>query len=415
MTKSKLGRVLLSAAIAFALWLYVITVVNPNSEDTYYNIPVALQGEALLENNGMMIITEEKPTVTLVLSGNRSDLNKVNSSNITVVADLSKIYEAGIAELDYSISFPGDIAYGALSVQSRYPDSVVLEVERKIQKEIPVNIQYKGSVSTDFIVDKENKILDYSMVTIAGPQSVIDQITQAIIEVDLEGRNVSFSESYRYTLCDAEGKPVDAEKVDTNVAEVNLTLYIQRVKELPLVVTVVDGGGATEDTSDIKLEPSTIKVSGSDIVLEGLTELNLGTINLGELLQDTTLEFPINLPAGVTSLTPDLHEISVVVKFPDLITKTLTVNEIQAVNVPEGMEVEFLTQTLNVKVRGDSALVSRMSASNIIVTVDFASAQLGSYTVKPTITMKGAYSKVGAIGNYSVSVTLREAVAEEEP
>lgn len=409
MTKNRVLSTLLAVSIAFVLWVYVITVVSPNSEDTFYNIPVVLQGEPMMESYGLMNVTENIPTVTLKLSGNRSDLNKVNSSNITVVVDLSKVYEAGTHHLRYSISYPGDIPSGAFKEESRYPGTITLEVERRIKKDVPVIINYVGELSEDFIVDKENKILDYNTVSVSGPESVVEQITQAIIDVDLTDKNVSFSDNYRYTLCDAQGEPVDAQKVETNVAQVNLTLYIERVKELPLVLTVVPGGGATEETSDIKIDPATIKVSGSDLVMEKLTEINLGTINLGELLEDTDMSFAIVLPEGVKFMDPEVQTAAVSLKFPNLTTRTMTVTAIQAVNVPEGMEVEFLTKSLNITVRGERNLIRNMVTADIIVTVDFSDAQLGSYTIKPNITMSNAYSNVGAIGNYSVSVTVRSA------
>ena len=407
MTKNRLLSTLLAVSVAFVLWVYVITVVSPNSEDTFYNIPVVLQGEPMLESYGLMNVTDNVPTVTLKLSGNRSDLNKVNSSNITLVADLSKVYEAGTAHLRYSISYPGDVPSGAFKVESQYPGTITIEVERKIKKDIPVNIRYVGELSEEFIVDKENKILDYNTVTVVGPESVINQITQAVIDVDLTDKTVSFSDNYRYSLCDEQGEPVDAQKVETNVALINLTLYIERVKELPLVLTVVDGGGATQQTSEITIDPATIKVSGSDLVMENLTELNLGTINLGEQLEDTELSFAIVLPEGVKFMNPDVQTATVSLKFPNLGIRTLTVSDIQAINVPSGMDVEFLVQSLNVTLRGEKELIKNIVPPDVAVVVDFTDAQLGSYTIKPNIVLSNTYSAVGAIGTYSVSVTVR--------
>lgn len=413
MTKNRVLSTILAVTIAFILWVYVITVVSPNSEDTFYNIPVVLQGEPMMESYGLMNVTENIPTVTLKLSGNRSDLNKVNSSNITVVVDLSKVYEAGTHHLRYSISYPGDIPSGAFKEESRYPGTITLEVERKIKKEVPVNINYLGELSEDFIVDMENKILDNNTVMVSGPESVVEQITQAVIDVDLTGKNVSFSDNYRYTLCNEAGEPVDAKKVETNVAQINLTLYIERLKELPLVVTVVSGGGATEETSQIKIDPATVKVFGSDLVMEKLTEINLGTINLGEQLEDADMEFAIELPEGVKFMDPDVQVAKVSLKFPNLTTRVMTITAFQAVNVPEGTEVEFLTKSLDITIRGEKNLLKNMVTADVIVTVDLTDAQLGNYTVKPNITMGSAYSSVGAIdNNYSILITLRSSVEQ---
>ena len=96
--KSKLLRVLLALVIAVGLWLYVITVEQPESEKTYYDIPVVLQNESILAERGMMIVSE-RPTVTLTLAGTRTNLNTLNESNINVICNVSSIVTAGTHEL----------------------------------------------------------------------------------------------------------------------------------------------------------------------------------------------------------------------------------------------------------------------------------------------------------------------------
>ena len=89
--KSNFVRLALAVLISFALWLYVISVVSPESEETFYDIPVSYQND-ILEERGLMIVSET-PTVTLKLKGNRSDLNELNANNITILVDLAAIRE----------------------------------------------------------------------------------------------------------------------------------------------------------------------------------------------------------------------------------------------------------------------------------------------------------------------------------
>lgn len=404
--KNKLLTALLSVAIALGLWLYVVTVVSPNSDKHYYNIPVSLQGEVVLRERGLMITTTQLPTVSLHLEGNRTDLNKLNSSNITIALDVSKIGEAGTHSLTYTPTFPGDVPNNAITVLSRTPDSITIEVEERISKSVPVDIQYGGSLSEGYMADKENKELDYEQVNITGPKSVIDQIAMARIEVDLTDRVESINEQLRYSLCNEKGEPVDAALVTTDVEAVTLTLKILRVKEISLTVEIIDGGGATQATSDISIEPQTIRVSGSDTLLEDMESLELGTINLGEIPGDQTLTFPIKLPEGVTNET-GVVEATVEVRFPDLGSANLTVTNIQAVNVPEGLEVDLITQILEIQVRGPKASIEKVTASDITVKVDFANEQIGTATVKAEITID--IDGVGAVGTYNITATLREA------
>lgn len=404
--KNKILTALLSVVIALAMWLYVVTVVSPNSDKHFYNIPVTLQSEVVLQERGLMITTVDLPDVSLHLEGNRTDLNKLNSSNITIAVDVSRIGEPGKHSLTYTPIYPGDVANNSITVLNRAPGTITLVVEERISKEVPVDILYNGALSEDYMADKENKVLDHESINITGPKSVVDQIAMARIEVDLNDRVESISEEFRYTLCNEKGEPVDAALVTTDAEAVSLTLRIVRVKQIDLVITVIDGGGATHETSSITIEPQTIRVSGSDNLLEGLDSLELGTINLGEMLADEILTFPIKLPEGINNETGVL-EATVDVKFPELATKTLKVKDFQAVNVPAGLKADIITQMLEIQIRGPKKRIEKIKAEDVTVTVDLANEQAGTTTVKATITINA--DDVGAVGTYNITLTLRKA------
>ena len=57
--KNKILTILLSVGLAVALWLYVVTVVSPNSDKHYYNIPITIQSEIMLQDRGLMITNRE--------------------------------------------------------------------------------------------------------------------------------------------------------------------------------------------------------------------------------------------------------------------------------------------------------------------------------------------------------------------
>lgn len=401
--KNKVIYALLSAVIAFGLWLYVITVVNPEAEQTFYDVPVVLTNESVLKDKGLMIAYDTQPKVTLVLRGNRTDLNRLRNSDITVLADLSRINVGGDQNLSYSIGFPGEFADNAFEVLSQAPDKVALSIVEWGSKEVDVNVNYTGSVALDYIVDKDGIQLDYEKVTITGPRSVIDQITQARVDVDLTGRDQTFNESFRYTLCNANGVPVDAAQVKTNVAEVNMTLRILRVKEVQLLLDVKYGGGANVNTTQIKIDPLTIKVAGSEALLQNLNSLTLGTVNLADLTEDTTLTFPITLTEGLTNLS-GMTEATVTITFPELEVKTLSVTKIQVSNAPENMMVNVGTQVCTVTVRGPKAQIDAISEEHLTIRVDLTNAELGENMYAAQVYVDGAFPGVGVLGTYNILV-----------
>lgn len=407
MNKKNILYLLLSIVLAFVLWLYVITVVSPESEETFYDVPVVLKDREMLEEKELMLILEEDPTVTLKLIGNRTDLVRLNKSNITVMADLSRIYEPGEHALSYDVSYPADVGSGAIGLQSKTPDTIRLTVERKIiDKPVDLVVDAKGAVPSDCIVQEE--IFSSRQVLISGPKSVVDQITQARITVDYTDKEKTFSQTLKPTLCDDQGAPVDAQLVETDVGSVEVTVVVQKIKEVTLKVKVKDGGGATEMTSDIVIEPAKIKVSGTEEDLDGLDSLELGTINLADYSLDTTKEFAIKLPAGVKDLGNN-ETATVSIKFPDLNIAELTVTKFEAINVPEGLEEEILAQALTVRIRGPKTQMAQITGDDVKIVVDLKDCQTGTFNATAMVVItNSAYSTAGALGSYSVTVSLTE-------
>ena len=411
MTRSKLGALLLSFVIALGLWMYVRTYVNTDYEQTFYNIPVALEGKTRLSDRQLMLLSEEEYVVDLKVHGSRQDVSKINSGNIQVVADLSDINEPGEHNLTYSIIYPGDVPTGAVSAE-RDPDRVTLIVARRKTKEIPVQVNLEGDVPANYIKDNAAVELDHSVVEISGPESVVDQIDHAAITIDCEGRTETIYESCRYVLQDKKNTPVDAAWITTNVSEVKVYLPVSMVKKIPLKVTLVDGGGATEDTTTVQIEPKEISVSGSETALNALSELNLGTIDLSQITEDTVMEFEINLPEGVNNVS-NLPTAAVSISFPKLATREFTVSEFEALNLAPGMTWEPLTKQLIITVRGLKSEIQRLGASDIIVQVDLAGVE-NTAAVEPIIRFPVSYESLGEVGSYSISVQVTPEPATPE-
>lgn len=404
--KNKFLSVLLSVTIAFSMWLYVITVDTPDFSDTVYDIPVTFVGETVLNEKGLILTATPDTTVDLTLSGNRSDVIKCDRSNITVKVDLSKIYEAGDHELEYNISYPSGVSNNAFDVE-KYPGTVSVSVGKWSRKEVPVQVICEGEVPAGYLADTENVVKDFNTVAIEGPATVVDQIEYAVIRVDLNDQKVSISESYRYTLCDADYNPVDAQYIEVNVEQIQLDMKIQYTKDVNLVIKLVDGGGATATNAVLDYSPKTIKMAGSEQVLAELEEIVLGTINLADYLESTEFTYIIPELEGVTNLA-GITEVTAKLSFPNLQIQEFTVEEFQVANVPEGMAAELITAKLTIKVRGPSVDMRRLKPENIIATVDFTDAQLGTSTFKVNVTFMEGFGALGAVGSNTVTATVSQ-------
>ncbi len=405
--QNKFLTVILSFVIAFGLWAYVMTVQAPESDKTYYQVPVVLDGQNILAERNLMIVSKSDFKVNLTLSGYRTDLNKLDSTNITLVADLSQITEPGVHRIHYSVSYPGSQT-GTIHTLEKDPQFIEISVVELSKKEIPVNVSFTGTLPGGYTADRQNVTLDHASVTVAGPKDVVDKIAQARITVDLTGKSESISQTYRHALCDENGEPIeDVSSITVNVSDIRANIIIRKLKEIPLIIKVIPGGGITEDMAQITLDRTSITVAGSEAALEDLNEIVLGSIDLGMLVGSETKFFDIVLPEGIINVT-GITSVEVDIQMPTMETQIFVVTTFQAINVPNWARVTFQTEQIEVKLRGPAQLLDRIETRDITVIVDFSDAQLGSSSYKAIVQIYGMEA-VGPVGNYIVSaqVSLR--------
>lgn len=400
--KSKLLSMCLSLLIAVAIWLYVTNVVSPESSEVFRDIPVQFQSVSLLEERGLIITEISHPEVSLQLFGNRTDLMRLNSDNIRVFADVSKIYEPGVHEISYTESFPGTIASGAVEIQSRSPATIRVTVEKKATKKINVEVEYKGAVPQGYLTDEANIQLSAKSINISGPESVVEAVDAAKVTVDLTNRTETISHNHSYLLVDRDGNAIVSDKIRADVSFVYVSLQIRMLKEVPVTYDVIYGSGATPENTKITANVQSVKISGHKNLLEQISSIHLGQIVLADRMESGTITLPIEMPTGVRNET-STRLVSVEITFNGLETKNLSTSNIQAINVPNGMNVVFVTKKLNVTIRGTKEALEKVDASDITVLVDFAYTREGTSTMPVEIAINtGNQTDVGAIGQYTL-------------
>lgn len=405
--KRKILFALLSLIASIALWLYVITFVSPEYEDTFSDITVELVNDTAIHERNLMVIVDKAPTVTLKLSGNRSDLSKLNSANIKLVADLSRIYEAGEQEIGYSIRYPDNMPSNSFEIVSQDPGVIKLTVVPRKSVTVPISDAYIGKVATGYMTDKENMTMSADFVTLTGPASVVDQIAQARVMIDLTGRSESISQEYPLSFLDTNGQVIDIGKhVKTNIETVHVNLKVEYFKVVTLVPNVIPGGGANVNNTKIKFNYDTITISGSKNLLDSIQSWAVN-IDLGTVTENVTeMPYTIELPEGLTNRSG--NTVLVTIELPQLETKKLTITNIVAELVPPGMKVDFATRGLEVVFRGPKSQIDKLTAGDASVVVDFSQAEAGETgTFEAQIVVNGEqFAGVGALGNYDVSATL---------
>lgn len=381
--KNKLLPLLLSLTISFGLWLYVVTVISPESEQVFYDIPVELVGNDYLNSKDLIIVSSTANLrVDLTLSGNRSDLNKLGSSNITVIADLSKITKPGEHRLDCSVSFQS----GTAEVLAQNPEKITVVVAEKLTKTVPVRVSYIGAVPEGYEEDRENVSMDHTTVTISGPKETIDKIAYAGITVDLTDERTTFVYDYPMVLCGYDTRPVaDVSFVTANVSEIRTVVQVNKVKKVPVKFELdFTNSGLQENMVTVYPGIDTVTLVGSSDALEKVNDVITFTITLSNYSGACTEIFVPTLPDGVKCV----EEIQAHIQIPDMVSRWLTVRRFELQNVPQGMTVQVANYP-SVEIWGPKDVLEKLTADEVMGIIDCTNVSTSPIYVPVTYIVPG--------------------------
>ncbi len=410
MKKNKLPMFLLALGAAILVWLYDVTVVNPNDVSTISGIPVSFINEDIMRSQDLMVTNGDGGTVSLRISGRRSELKKLSRNNIEVTVDLSQISEAGTHDLPYTVRFPANVSSGDLSIDNRSPVSVSVTVEHYIQRPVEVRTVFEGDVSPgaegeSLVIDTDAMKITPGEVTITGPAELVETIDCAMITIDRSGISETTVAEYAYDLLDKNGETVSRDELVTDVDKFTVSIPVLKYKDGPLTLRTVPGGGAADANVSYTLSTDSIKISGDPALVDRIHQIELGTLDLASVIGPTTRSYTVSLPEGVNNAS-GVTEVEVTAEVTGLSVITLTVDDFTLVNVPDNLTAESLGESVQLTLRGTPAALGNLKAEDVAVTVDLSSfTQPGTFIVPVTVKLPEGL-QVGPVGSNTLTVTL---------
>lgn len=406
MKKSKAIEIAAAILCAVCLWLYVVTVVTPNDDITISGIPVVFQGENELRNSHELIVSNKSVSVVEVkFHGSRADLKQLNANknSITAVLDVAMFTSEREYSAGYEIVLPSALQDKELQVVDRSPRTVQFSVEKLAHRQVEVRGVFDGSLLPGFV--QGDLVFDQDMVKVTGPSALVDQVSYAQVVVGGNDISQTFTADVSITLVGQNNETLHSNDLVTGTQVIRVTVPVFMEKELPLSVVPIYRGGSTAENTTVKIQPETLKVRGPESVLQPMTEISLGELDLALVSGGETVELPLVLPEGVTA-AEEIASVSVTAEFVGIETLPVTVSNLLLENIPEGMTAELQETSLDVTLRGPSEDLMEVDDETLSATADLAEySEAGSFTVPVQVHVPG--ETIGAVGEYTVTVVLK--------
>ena len=398
-----------SLLASFAIWIYVTSADSSDFRQTFRNVRVELVGEDTLRASRNLVVTDlDVGSVTVVISGPRRIVNPMDSGDLIAQVDVSKLSTSAYTSLKYDIVYPSGVSERELTVERKSPEYVTFNVSPLTSKEVPVRGGFEGKPDDGYTA--ESPVFEPSTILVSGPEAYLKDVDRAWVTF---GRDMVVSSTYStdvgFTLQNASGDPCSTEYLTCSQDTVKATLPIRAIKNVPLTVNLIYGSGANETNTIVNVTPTYLTLTGDSAILSGMNQIVLGTVDLTDFSTTYTEEYSIPLDNSLKNLT-GLSTAEVTIEVVGLETRNYAVTNINFTNPPEGSEVEVITESLEVRIRGTAEQLSQIHAENITAVADLTDYRdsLGAYMTPVKIRVDG-FTDVGAVGDYTISVEIRKA------
>lgn len=282
--------IILSIVVAIFMWTYVTSSTNPSTNRSFRNIPIIIQNQDKLEDRGYTIVSKDDISVANVkLTGSRDDILSLKPEDIQASINVSDAKE-GIKSVDVKVDTPTGIY-----VDSTDPAKVNLNIQRIIEKTMPVNVVISDKLKDGRIVEVNEQ--EPKELKIKGPESVINQVDRIEAHIDdpeyLDGKihNVNLM------VLDKEGKNVDGASLDFK--DVNLSFLVYETKKVKVELKVRGEVAAGFIETLRAVSPDTVIIKGPGQVIRDIESIPTQTLIAGAIRSSKAGEVKLDLPEGV--------------------------------------------------------------------------------------------------------------------
>lgn len=410
---------LASLLLAFILWFLVIQIDDPSDSMTFSNVPVTLKSTDLLEReNKVYEVLDGTDSIRVTVRAPRSVISSLRATDIVAEADMSRLTEVNTIAINLSVP-NADVD----SITAN-PDVLRLSVEERATKWILVQYDTAGDVAEGFMVSKASP--DQTMIEVTGPQSAVERISYAGIEIDVSGAKTDLSANVEALLYDAEGNLLDLPSVTKNVNYIHMVVEVLAVKEVPVEVNTM--GVPAEGylaTGVVESSPATVRIAGTSSALASVSRITIPEEEMNITGENADMVNIINireyLPSGVRLADSGFNgRVTATVYIEPEFSKVFEVREsnITVTNVPEGLEAVMPQQEepYELSISGLEETITAIGQSAVRGTIDVAAwmeenglTELGARTYTIPVAFPYLNEEITVENAIEIRITFKEA------
>lgn len=369
-----------------------INVPGENTSVTLEEIPVKAYYDT--EN---LVVSGLPDVVEVTIEGPMPHVQSAKAlKNFEVFVDLTNA-KIGTQKVEFEVSGLSEKLKATIK-----PASVSVSIQEKVTKEFKVEAEFdndliKEGYSAGQPTVKPNK------VKITGAKDVIDRITY--VKAALEGRNLldsTVTKGAHVQVLDKELNKLDV-IVEPETVEVTIPVKSNN-KTVPINIIEKGTLPAGVTIESIVLDVKEAVISGDDDILKDTNNVRV-EVDVSKISENTTLTLPVIISNGITKVTPETVEATVVVKREE--EKTVSGLPINIKGLPEQYDVVIndpANRLVNLLVLGSGNAITGLGPNDFNIYVDLTGLTDGVHNV--TIQVNGPPNVTWKPDKSSANITI---------
>lgn len=288
--KNDIELIILSVLLAIVMWAFVVTSTNPSVNRTFRNIPILVQNKDELEKKGYTITgLEELTNVTLRVEGSRDKIVNLKENDIQASIDVENIRE-GIQTVGIKVETPSGVSISMID-----PQDININVQKIIEKKLPVNLVIKDSLKDGKTVEVNEQSL--KEITVKGPVSAVNKIDRVEVNINdpayLDGKIHNLD----IHVLDKDNKEVS--NIERSNSDINISFKVTETKRFKVNLKTYGDIAEDYEIKSYTISPEDVVLKGNGQVLDAIDEIDTYPVNIDNLKADKIGEIRLKLPEGV--------------------------------------------------------------------------------------------------------------------
>ncbi len=404
---NKIFWMIVSVIISTGFWFYLTSTQGTIVKTRFNNVELVLDGrEAMYELRNLTISEIDHKSVSVELSCTVQNLASITEDSLKAVLDVSSISAPGRYSLLYRLEYPKRVNPEEITLVHYNPQIINILVESVSKKNVPVKVSFSGSVAEGYIV--EEAICTPGFVTVSGSDTEVSKIDHVKVEVLAENLKKETTVEMKFIPMDADSNQIMLKNVTFDRETVSVTLPVSKKKDVPLNLILIDGAGANQNNTTVRIEPEFITIAGDAETVDNINKIDLTTLELDSFDKIYEAKIPIAIPNNLKNVSGEA-EAKVKVEIFNLENRVFSVSNFSYSNLPsEFRSVDFITKTLAVTLRGTPEEIKAVNKNNIRVVVDLKHISASGEGYVDAIIFVDGYPNVGAVGKYKLIVNIKD-------